>query len=422
VTGGSFRRHLSAMIASEIVARTAQFAILATAARALSPVAFGIYGLAVALYQPALAVVQGGPELHAARLLAQGRGGAALVLRLMRLKAGFAAVAYLAVCLLALAAYRDAAALRQIMVQALLLPIAAVGSTWALKAVDRFAAFAALRCCQAVLFLGLAVLFLAYGASPLALPLAEATATATVSLAAMRYCLRRAGRGMPPSGGSLFGPSLALGLSGLCSDAIWSMPVTMGGLFLDAASLGRVAGVNRMLTALNGFFQGMVQVFYPSLARRYARDPEAGAALAATLLLYVAIGSVIVVAIGLTGAAPLIRLLLGPGKEQAIPVFRLCLTALPPAFVGSVVGYALLAAGHHRTFSRLAFAALAVTCLCAGAGYWLSPIAEMASSQSLALTLYAAELFVAAASYRLIGKTSWSMVRPAALRGLLNER
>ncbi len=422
MTEGSFRRHLSAMIASEIVARAAQFAILATAARALSPASFGIYGLAVALCQPALAVVQGGPELHAARLLAQGRGDAALVLRLMRVKAGLAAAAYVAVCLIAHLGYRDTAAVQQIMVQALLLPIAAVGSTWALKAVDRFAAFAALRCCQTLLFLGLTILFLAHAASPLALPLAEATAAATVGIAAMPYCLRMVGSGVPSSRDPLFGPSLALGLSGLCSDAMWSMPVTMGGLFLDAASLGRVAGVNRILTALNAIFQVMLQVFYPSLARRYASGPEAGAALAATLLLYVAIGSVIVVAIGLTGAAPVIRLLLGPGKDQAVPVFRLCLAALPPAFIGSVVGYALLAAGYHQTYTRLAFVALPIAGLCTGALYWLRPIAEMASAQALSLTLYVAALFVAASSYRLIGKTSWAMLRTAALRGLLNER
>jgi O-antigen/teichoic acid export membrane protein len=412
------------MFLSEFIARAAQFGVLALAARHLTAAAFGIYGLAVAMHQLALAVVQNGPELHATRLLAQGGGGGALIPRVIGLKLGLAAAAYALVVLAAFGVYRNAALPAQAMTQELLLPIVAVGSSWALKATGHFTIFAVFRCAQALLFLGFVALLFARGATQLAVPEAEAAATGLVVAASLPLCLRHASmaRGTPTE--RLLGPSLALGLSGLCSDAIWSMPVTIGGLFLDAAALGRVAGVNRILTALNGVYQVLLQVFYPALARRYAEDARSARALAGALLTYAALGSVALTAAGLLFAAPLVRVLLGAGKAETVPVFQLCLGALIPAFVGSVAGYALLAAGRHRPFVQLAVVTLMIAGAGAGIGYALAPVAEMAASQVVAQLFYTAMLLAVAARSRLIdgANISWNLLRPAALRRLLSQR
>jgi O-antigen/teichoic acid export membrane protein len=423
VTQGSFRRHLSAIMVSEIIARVAQFGVLALAARHLTPSAFGVYGLAVAIHQMALAIVQNGPELHATRLMAQQHGGKALVWRVMGVKFFLAVAAYATALLIGWSVYGSIAVLEQIMVQGLLLPIVAVGSTWVLKATGRFSIFALFRSGQALLFVAWVALFVTQTNSPLAVPLAEAAATAMVVLSSVPYCLRLAGARADTHVDRMLGPSLALGFSGLCSEAVWSAPVTIGGLFLAAPALGRVAGVNRIISALNGVFQMLIQVFYPALAHRYARDPQSGRALAGTLLVYAGLGAAAVIAIGTVFAGPFIHLLLGPGMKSAVPVLRLWLWALAPAFTGTVAGYVLLANGKHRHYTAVAVVSLVAAALCAGIGYAILPVAEMAAVQAIALAVSAAIQLVVAMRWGLIDGSgfSWTLLRPAGLRQLLSQ-
>jgi O-antigen/teichoic acid export membrane protein len=416
---GSFREHLSAVTVSEIVARSAQFGVLALAARELAPSAFGIYGLAAVLHQLSLAIVQNGPELHATRLVAQQLGRREVVLRLAALKGALAAGAYLAIILIALAVYRDPALLRQVSVQGLLLPIAAVNMVWVLKAGSRFGLFAFARGGQAILFLGLVYIFLRRGPSPLAIPCAEAAATGMVVLLSLPFCLRLAGRGESTPRPKLLFPSLALGFSGLCAEAIWSAPVTIGGLFLDTGAVGLVAGVNRILTALNGIFQMLLQVFYPSLARRYAEDAASARNLTVSLLAWSAAAAVASIAIGSVFAEPLVRLLLGPAKLSAVPVLRLYLWALGPTFTGAILGFALLASGHHKIFTNLAIAATAMAFAGAALGYALAPEPRMAAVQVATQVLYTAALLIVTSRLGLVG--SLRALRPSGLRQLLSQ-
>lgn len=416
---GSFREHLSAVTISEVVARSAQFGVLALAARELAPVGFGIYGLAAALHQLALSIVQNGPELHATRLIAQQLGGRALVLRLVALKGFLAVAAYLAVVLIAFAAYGQPALLKQLMAQGLLLPVAAINTVWVLKARSRFGLYAIARGAQAVLFLVLVFTFLHYGSSPLAIPFAELAATGAVALLSLHQGFRLAGRAEGAEQPRLLLPSLALGFSGLCAEAIWSAPVTIGGLFLDAGAVGLVAGVNRVLTALNGIFQTLLQVFYPSLALRYAQDAGTASSLAASLMAWTAAGAAALIIVGTVLAEPLVRLLLGPAKIAAVPVLRLYLWALAPAFIGGVLGFTLLASGHHRLFTRLAVAATATSLAFAALGYRLAPVPEMAATQVVVQLLYTGALFAAATRSGLVDRLRG--MRPTGLRHLLNQ-
>lgn len=129
------------------------------------------------------------------------------------------------------------------------------------------------------------------------------------------------------------------------------------GLLSNASTVAYFGGAERMIRAAIGVIQPVSQAVYPRLTHLVKQDRGAAARLLRfSAVVIVGLGFA-VGAIALFAAPLLVRLLLGPGYEAAVPVLRV-LALLPPIVaLATVVGIQwALPLGHDRQF---------LVCVCA---------------------------------------------------------
>jgi PST family polysaccharide transporter len=353
--------NLSATAVAEAGTRVAQFAAVVLIARMLGPTGFGIVGTAWALFQLALPIVQGAPELAGVRNLSANRSGAGYwVVAIGRMKTALAFAAAACICIYAAAVYglpsRGAA---QFSVQALVLFGVATSPAWAARSFQRNDLYAAPRLLQAFLFVAFLGGALALKPTPLAVPAAEFVAWIAASWFSWRLIrpllpalsrrkavialpdLRELRSAICGSGRETF----HFAASGIATAAVWWIPVMMAESLFGAASGGQVAAAVRLVTiALVGMQLGL-QVFLPMLAKYHGTDSEKFRALVAALAFYSTVAHAAVAAVVAVLAAPLAHLVFGAGFEASVPLIVISAVALVPLGTGSAYGYALIAAG-----------------------------------------------------------------------------
>ncbi len=110
------------------------------------------------------------------------------------------------------------------------------------------------------------------------------------------------------------------------------------GLLSGAATVAYFGGAERIIRAAIGVIQPVSQAVYPRLSHLFRQDHDAAARLLRLSALAIIGLGVGVGAIALVAAPLLVRVLLGPGYEAAVPVLR-ALSLLPPIVaIATVVG------------------------------------------------------------------------------------
>ena len=355
---------------SEVVARLAHFVTFAISTRYLSPAGFGIYGTAWAIYNMAIPLVQGGPELLGTRDLAQDGQTRARIAEITALKLALAICAMAVIVIVAFTIYRDDAPLRsQIVVQSLVLIGIAIGPGWAARGLQRFDIHAWIRVSQAGAMAILCYAALPLIADPSVVALAEMASfliafwlgvhllatpvlgTDTSKTISWSVLLPTRWRDLKDGLSRYLRASAVLSFSGLASAVEMSACIPIAGYFLSAEKTGIVSAVLRLLFFMLAQFQVLLQVFYPRLSALYASDRDRGRDLAMDLFVYFSIVSVVATAALILLAEPIVRLVLGESYLQAIPLLRLLSPILIAVGAGSVFGYVLLASGKHVQFT-----------------------------------------------------------------------
>lgn len=224
------------------------------------------------------------------------------------------------------------------------------------------------------------------------------------ALASAVVCLRLATRRAPLlwPGAAAIMQTLRLGASMFVFRAASSLYATSGvfllGLFVGPQLVGYYTGAERIARA----FQGLLTPMYRSLFPRYSRLgkaplPEARAALGTGMRLMLGAGAALT-AVSVLGAPLLVRLLLGPGYEPAIPLLQV-LGLLPAVIaVNMVLGlFWLLPRGMDTTFNLTILGAASLN---AGLVVWLVPRGgPLAMAGAVVATEVAVMLALSAAYY-----------------------
>lgn len=130
------------------------------------------------------------------------------------------------------------------------------------------------------------------------------------------------------------------------------------GLVSTAQAVAFFGGAEKIIRAAIGLIQPVTQALYPRISHLAASDHRRAHALVRLSLLLVGGLGILLGLVALAAAPVLVRLILGPGYEAAIPVLRV-LALLPPLIaVGTVLGIQwALPVGLDRPFYSFVIAA-----------------------------------------------------------------
>ena len=429
---GTVKANLVALGAAEGVARLAQLFTVALLGRVLGPAGLGVVGVAWAVFQLAAPFVQYAPELMGARLIAQGTQTDEAFIDVTAIKLVIGVLSALAMAAAAVIVFVDPAERLQVAVQSLMAIVVALNGVWAFRGLRRFAAYAVVRSAQSVALLGCLAAALTAVPAPWVVPASEAAIGLAAS--ALAYGLLLEWRVLPNLAGTLYrrtfqlrariGETIRFGVGSFLAGAMWSVPLLVGGVMLDAVSQGFLAGALRLILAVSSLYQLVLQVFHPVLAHRYATDRAAGASLAAALVIYAIVATAPVVA-GLVVFAPwIVTVLLGPDFAPMAHVFAALSWTLLPVVVASVFGYALMADGRYGLSLWLSAAGAAASLAGCTLAFYMRPQPDSVAVLTLVMTAVGLACAVAAWRYGLVRFSDIHprQLAPSRIRKILMER
>jgi PST family polysaccharide transporter len=115
-------------------------------------------------------------------------------------------------------------------------------------------------------------------------------------------------------------------------------PLLLGAV-APASTIAAFGGAERIVRAATGLLEPLARATLPHLTALHRDDPARAAVLMRRLLL-LSVGAAALGATGLIVTAPvLVRLLLGPGYDAAVPLLRGLALLLPIVATGTVVGF-----------------------------------------------------------------------------------
>lgn len=143
-------------------------------------------------------------------------------------------------------------------------------------------------------------------------------------------------------------------------------------LLAGPVAVAMFGGAERIVRAAINLLQPLTQAFFPRVSHLSATDPRSARQLIDRSIVGIGLFGGVLGAGALIGAPVLVRVLLGPGYEDAIPVMRM-LAPLPPLVaVNTVLGlYWAIPFGRERAFLATVAAAAAVSL---GLVYLLVPL------------------------------------------------
>lgn len=178
------------------------------------------------------------------------------------------------------------------------------------------------------------------------------------------------------------------------------------GLFVPPAQVGFYGGAEKIAKAILAMLNPASQALYPRMNSLIARDSKHATQLARSTLMFF---GVVGVSLGVmvAGAAPLlIRVLLGPAYEPAIPVLRVLAILIPVIALSNVLGIQwMLPLGLDRIFNAIIFSAGFVNiCLAVFLAPRFGPI-------GMAWAVVLSELFVTASMFLLLCKSGYNLLK-----------
>jgi O-antigen/teichoic acid export membrane protein len=370
----SLRGQVMATGIGELATRVAQILSVSLVGWVLGAEALGIAGMAWSLAAIAVAIVQAGPELAGTGELPRRSAHATLVAEVLAIKM---AGALLAVPVLLLAAWAldfdRKGAFLQLGMQVLALLATSAGHAWVFRGLGQARRQAVLRMVQAALLLVFLAAGLVFWRSPLLLPLAEA-ASAAVCVGLARRFLAADGMDRPRlsrPARSLVKASLSLGVASSLSQATWMMPIVA---VAHAASLQDVSHLTaslRLVIGLNGVMQVLFLALFPHYGRIVAADPGRGGVVALAMTIQSALACLVLVALAIPLAGPILHLVFGPELGPAAPLFAALLPLLVPVALASPVTYGFIAAGRSDLATWIQGGATAVLVVGVWGAAWL---------------------------------------------------
>ena len=381
-------------VLTDVVAKATVFLITVVAARQLSTQAFGVFSLGSTIGWIAAVASDFGLQLHLARAVAQRPGDAdALLRRWLRVRLGMAAAA-VAVVTAALILLDSA---RPLLAAMLLFTLAYMASGlveflhYFYRGLSRSDVESTLTLGQRLATLALALVALAWWRDPAALAAAmllPAIATFIYSLRRARQ-LARAGRAddvahrsarllsrdghaqspHPAFSADPIGPAAAavparslrvelqrdvlpIGAAIVLSALYLRIDVFLIELWKGTTAVGLYNAVFRLVEALRLFPAAVLAVALPSLFSATTWRPLARVALAVSL--FAAVASAVL----WMGAGWLIPRLYGPAYAEAVPAFRILLLAFPLMSLNYALTHQLIGWNGQRMYTGLCAAAL----------------------------------------------------------------
>jgi O-antigen/teichoic acid export membrane protein len=326
----------------------------------------------------------------------------------------------------------------QVFAQTMALLFLATIFGWPFAAVLQFEVPSMLRAGQAVIKLIFIVPLLRLFLSPLVVPALDVAALLAVSfVSSLILCQRVEGLTSRGLYTALFtkrayrGAIMALGTAttrvsiatvGAAISLYICIPISA--LFLEKSQVGVLTAAFTLSIALYSAFLLVTQIFYPILSRGLKDGSGSAADLAATLIVWTAITSTLVYALTFLFADRIVLLVFGEAFERSSQCLKALAAATIPISLGSVYGYAMLAAERDEAYSRIVIsgsAAFAATGFLAFS-FFRTPFAAFVllplySGQTLAMALYCHRHGLVAGSFFSSRRISWPTVK-----GLLGQR
>jgi PST family polysaccharide transporter len=130
------------------------------------------------------------------------------------------------------------------------------------------------------------------------------------------------------------------------------------GLFVAPRYVGYYAGAEKISKAFLGLLNPVSQSFFPRLSHLVQHARDRAARLLRVSLGLMGTGSLALGLVVFALAPTLIRLILGPGYTEAVPVLRVLSLLIPLIAVSNVLGIQwMLPLGLDRVFNQIIFAA-----------------------------------------------------------------
>jgi PST family polysaccharide transporter len=178
------------------------------------------------------------------------------------------------------------------------------------------------------------------------------------------------------------------------------------GLFVPPAQVGFYGGAEKIAKAILAMLNPASQALYPRMNSLIARDSKRATQLArGTLMFFGVVG--VSLGVMVAGAAPLlIRVLLGPAYEPAIPILRVLAILIPVIALSNVLGIQwMLPLGLDSIFNAIIFSAGFVNiCLAVLFAPRFGPI-------GMAWAVVLSELFVTASMFVLLWKSGHNLLK-----------
>jgi len=130
------------------------------------------------------------------------------------------------------------------------------------------------------------------------------------------------------------------------------------GLFVAPQQVAYYAGAERLTKAFLGLLEPLNRTFFPRLSHLIAHSARDAAQLAARVVGIMGLGGLIGAGLVAALAPWIVKLLLGPGYEAAVPVMRILALLLPMIALSNALGIQwMLALGLDRPFNAVILAA-----------------------------------------------------------------
>jgi PST family polysaccharide transporter len=130
------------------------------------------------------------------------------------------------------------------------------------------------------------------------------------------------------------------------------------GLFAAPQVVGFYSGAERMSRALQGLMSPVAQAIYPRISNVARRSPAQAAAIVRVSALTMGLGAAMLGAAAFAAAPILVRVALGDGFEQAVPMVRVMASLPLLVALSNVLGIQwMLPLGLERLFNRIILAA-----------------------------------------------------------------
>jgi len=347
-------------VAADVAAKGSLFVLTLVAARRLSTVAFGVFGLGTTVGWILAVATDFGVQMHLARRVARAPHDAAATLwRWWRVRVAAVAGALVALAVLLAIAGASRALAVPLMLFALLYSVMSLSDllNYFYRGLARSDIEATLTIAQrlATVILGTVVLIWRPDVNLLAIAMLLPAAAALAASASIAFHFREApvhSAEMNPGSDAFFRDVFPIGAGIVISALYFRLDVVLVQIWVGTEAVASYNAVFRLVDALRLFPAALLAVVLPALCRANDLGPVARVAAIVTAF-------AVVVSSGLwIGADSVVTLAFGAAYRTAVPAFRVLLIAFPLLSLNFALTHQLVGWDRQRAYAAVCTAAL----------------------------------------------------------------